>query len=420
MENEIPENLKGLARELDALAGAGSEDFDFDGLPDLAGTDFEPLAEIGRGGMGIVYEARQKSLDRTVALKVLAPHFAKDGDFRARFLAESRVVARLNHPNIVDVYAAGVKGNVYYFAMELNRGRCAAERKFQSLEEVAKFGITVADALAYAHSLGVIHRDVKPANVFINEAGLVKLGDFGLACMSGEVADSAGTAKYLAPELRAGKAASFASDQYSLGATLLELAAPFIAGKRRDDFVKILDKATRNAAAERYDSVAELALDLRRYLSHEPIVAAVPTLAHRLRLWSRRNPAACGGTAAAAFLLAGLVASLVYGYLNTRRALADADSARAAAELALEQVETEAAQTALALAGSVGTLDHSGEGMRANEIARAIETAEKLAGRFPDNKDIQSAVGRLRYAKAAHERFRIRRQHRADSMPGEL
>ena len=414
MENEIPENLKGLARELDALAGA--VDFDFDGLPDLAGTDFEPLAEIGRGGMGIVYEARQKSLDRTVALKVLAPHFAKDGDFRARFLAESRVVARLNHPNIVDVYAAGTKAGVYYFAMELNRGKCAAEWEFQSLDEVAKFGITVADALAYAHSLGVIHRDVKPANVFINEAGLVKLGDFGLACMSGEAADSAGTAKYLAPELRAGKAAGFASDQYSLGATLLELAAPFIAGKRRDDFVKILDKATRNAAAERYDSVAELAQDLRRYLAHEPIVAAKATFVHRLRLWARRNPAACGGTAAAAFLLAGLVASLVYGYLNTRRALADAESARAAAELArtateraLEQVEAEAAQAALALSTTLTDIDRSSGDFRADEIDRALKSAEALAERFPDNPDIKSAVRRLRYAKGVHSRMKFRR-----------
>ena len=396
MEEGIPRRLRGLMAELDALAGSTPPPDGLDGLPDLASADFALLREIGRGGMGVVYEAKQLSLDRTVAVKLLSPHYAKDPSFRARFAAEARIVAHLHHPHVVAVYAAGATGGHAYFAIEYVAGQTAQEHAFSSLAEAAALGITLADALAYAHACGVLHRDVKPSNVFIGDEGAVKLGDFGLACLRSEGdRASAGTRKYMAPECARGEAATAASDQYSLGATLLELAAPLLQTQRNRDFAAILDRATRSVASERYADMAALAADLRHFLAREPIAARPPSCLRRFGLWARRNPAACAGTVCAALCLAGFVVALVTGYVRTQRAL--------------EQVEAEAGRAALTLAETLANFDRTGGDMRANEISRALKSAEALAERFPDNPEIQRALGKLRYAQEAHNRFKARR-----------
>ena len=395
--------------ELDALAGSTPAPDGLDGLPELGGTDFALLREIGRGGMGVVYEAKQLSLDRTVAVKLLSPHYAGDSDFRARFTAEARLVARLHHPNIVDVYAAGTCRDQVYFAMEHVDGRTAQEHAFSSLAEVAALGRDLAETLAYAHGCGVLHRDVKPSNVFIGVNGAAKLGDFGLACLAGEAGSSAGTRKYMAPECMRGEAATAASDQYSLGATLIELAAPILQAKRDREFAAILDKATRPQSFDRYADMSALASDFRRFLAHEPVAARRPSCMRSLGLWSRRNPAACAGVACAAVCLAGFVVALVLGYVHTRRALAETEIARAETQRALEQVETEAGQAALSLAETLANIDRTGGDMRANEIGRAMKSAEALAERFPENPEIRKALGKLRYAQEAHQRLKSRR-----------
>ena len=226
MDTDVPQDLRGLAAELDALAGRASALSGADHLPTLDGADFEPFAELGRGGMGVVYAARQRSLDRTVAVKVLAPHLSSAPAFRARFADEAHLVAQLHHPNILDVYAAGSCNGCCYFAMEYVDGTTARDHAFASLDAVAAFGITVADALAYAHGCGVLHRDIKPANILIGADGTVKVGDFGLACLAGAATDASGTRNYMAPELLRGERATVLSDVYALGATLAEEAAP--------------------------------------------------------------------------------------------------------------------------------------------------------------------------------------------------
>lgn len=409
MGEEIPDCLKALATELDELAGVSPVPGGLDGLPAMVGTDFELLSEIGRGGMGVVYEARQLSLDRVVAVKLLSPHYADRSSFRERFAAESRLIARLHHPNIVEVYAAGECEGKCYFAMERVEGTTAKDHSFSSLDEVLTCGIQIAEALAYAHGCGVVHRDVKPANVFLASSGIAKLGDFGLACFSGSETDASGTRRYLAPEVTGGGSASAASDQYALGVALLELAEPFLRDSPNPDFAAVLDKATKAVPANRYADLAAFTADLRRVRAHEPVLARPVSLSRQLRLWSRRNPSAFWGAVIAAVCLAGLVVALVCGYVSTRRALVAAERARAETLEALCQVETEAARAALSLAETLAKVDRTGGDFRANEINRAIAFAEALAARFPDNADIKAALGKLRYAKEAHMRFRERR-----------
>ena len=391
-DSDIPQNLKALAAELDALAGREDAPSADTPIPALDGTDFEPFAELGRGGMGVVYAARQRSLDRTVAVKVLSPRLSSSPLFRERFAEEARLVAQLHHPNVVDVYAAGTYGADCYFAMECVDGTTARGYAFPSLADVAMFGVIVADALAYAHGCGVLHRDVKPANVLVGRDGTVKVGDFGLACLADAATDASGTQGYMAPEVRRGEGATALSDVYSLGATLAEEAAPFLHERPDADFAAILDKATAEAPAGRYAGMAELAADLRRYRAHEPVAARPPSVARRLRLWTRREPSAAVGAAAALTLAIGLFVSLAVGYVRTSAALA--------------QVEDEATNTADALVAALTATDEdrAAPDRRLAKLKRAKGTVEGLLRRFPGNEAMARAVERLSRAVEFTER----------------
>ena len=383
MPTELPDNLKSLAAELDALAGHASASSEADTPPALDGTDFEPFAELGRGGMGVVYVARQRSLDRTVAVKVLAPHLSDAPAFRERFAAESHLIAQLHHPNILDVYAAGTCGAVCYFAMEYVDGTTARDHAFASLVAVAVFGATVADALAYAHGCGVLHRDIKPANILIGQDGAVKVGDFGLACLADAAPDAAGTRAYMAPERLRGEGATVLSDVYALGVTLAEEAAPHLHEHPDADFAAILDKATAANPAARYVDMTAFAADLRRYCAHEPLAARPPSALRRLALWARRNPPAAIGAATALVLAFGLFTALAVGYVRTSAALA--------------QVEAEATNTANALVAALTATDEdrAAPDKRLAKLRRAKETVERLRARFPENEDMAHALERL-------------------------
>ena len=389
-EEEIPIGLKALAAELDALGGVSNGPA-VDALPDLEGSDFRPLALIGRGGMGEVCVACQLSLDREVAVKVLCPTLGRDAASRARFLAEARTVARLHHPNIVQTIAAGETNGRLYFAMERVLGETASEHVFKQADELVSFGIRVADALAYAHACGVVHRDVKPSNIFVGSDGVVKLGDFGLAVLADErPRDRSGTVKYMAPEQRTDGTASAKSDQYSLGVTMLELAASIPQLQRNRDFAAILNKATAENPGARYQGMADMAADLGRVLRHEPVAARPAGIARRLGLWARRSPAAAAGAVLVIVLLAALVASLAVGYVRTARALA--------------ATEREAENTARALIDAFTATPATGKsastfvGKRLVKLRAALRTIEELQRRYPENAEIPVAVERLRKA----------------------
>src|SRR5687767_3494648 len=193
----------------------------------------EILECLGRGGMGVVYKARQRALDRIVALKILAPERERDAEFAARFAREAQALARLSHPHIVTVHDFGeVKAAdgsaLFYLLMEFVDGvnlRQVLRTRRIAPEQALAIVPTICDALQYAHSRGIVHRDIKPENLLLDKSGAVKIADFGIAKIVGVDAapegKPAGTPEYMAPEQHtAPESADHRADIYSLGVVL--------------------------------------------------------------------------------------------------------------------------------------------------------------------------------------------------------
>jgi len=300
-ETYLPE----LAPEVAALA-------EIDGVLDAGGplpdrlSGHKIVAEIGSGGMGRVLLAMDEALGRKVAIKTLAPKYAGDPVLRARFMAEARAMARLNHPNIARIYSLGPAEEPPHFVMEYLEGapltRPASRLTF---EQRAALMHKVVLAAQFLHEQGIIHRDLKPANILVGPDLEPKLLDFGLALELGgqerlsAIGEVAGTPEYLSPEqARGAKALDARSDVFSLGAVLYELltgSPPFLGGstaellrrireeepelpRRRDraiprDLQNICLKALEKDPAHRYASAREMADDLRRFLASEAVLA---------------------------------------------------------------------------------------------------------------------------------------------------
>ncbi len=294
----------------DALAADGVEAAGV--LPRDFG-DFELTAELGRGGMGVVYQARQKSLNRVVALKMVRDvHLATPAD-RARFRAEAEAAARLHHPNIVTVHEVGTAAGQAYFCMEYVAGETLAQRVNRAgpvpAREAARLVGLIAHAVQHAHDHGILHRDLKPSNILLAGAGpdgsgaTPKVTDFGLAKVIDRAetltrtGDIVGTPSYMAPEQATGRAAvGPAADVYSLGAILYELLTgrpPFRAAHPVDTMMMVLTqepvrprslvptvdrdvelaclKCLQKPCDLRYPSAAALAADLDSFLAGEPM-----------------------------------------------------------------------------------------------------------------------------------------------------
>lgn len=200
--------------------------------------DYRIIRELGRGGMGVVYEAEQVSLSRRVALKILPYAAFLDQRSLERFKNEARAAAALQHPRIVPIYTVGLECGVHFYTMQYIDGHTLADASplLQSKNgqtnyaKVAQIGIQIAEALEFAHEVGVIHRDVKPANLLIDSSGNTWLADFGLAQLKGDrtlsvTGDVVGTLRYMSPEQASGKnhLVDHRTDIYSLGITLYEL-----------------------------------------------------------------------------------------------------------------------------------------------------------------------------------------------------
>ena len=173
-------------------------------LPD---SDYRLVRKIGNGGMGIVFEAVQVSLNRRVAVKLLNSSLLTNDEQRAQFENEAKVIAMLHHPNIVKIYSAGCSKERCYYAMELIEGKGLDSCQFDDLRELAQIGLQAAQALAYAHRCGILHRDIKPANMLLDTEGNIHISDFGIAfILSGNepIIESrgsrSGTLRYMAPE----------------------------------------------------------------------------------------------------------------------------------------------------------------------------------------------------------------------------
>jgi tRNA A-37 threonylcarbamoyl transferase component Bud32 len=304
---------------------------------------YEVLGEIGRGGMGVVYKARQPKLNRLVALKmVLVGSHASEQEL-GRFRAEAEAVARLQHPNVVQIYEVGEQNGLPYFSLEYcDGGSLAAQLNGTPLPapQAARLVETLAGAVHAAHQQKVVHRDLKPANVLLTADGTPKITDFGLAKKldggTGPTASGAivGTPSYMAPEQAGGKGkeVSPATDVYALGAILYELLTgrpPFRAATPLDTMLQVLGdepvpvrrlqpqcsrdleticlKCLEKEPSRRYDTAAALADDLARLLRGEPIQARPSGPADRVLKWAKRKPA-----------LACLMVVLVLWYFNLR------------------------------------------------------------------------------------------------------
>ena len=314
---------------------------------------------LGEGGMGIVYKARQLSLNRPVALKMIkAARFASHDEVR-RFQNESEAVARLDHPNIVPVFEVGQYEDQHYFSMKLIAGESLDKRPKGYLADprrTAELVATIAGAIHHAHQRGILHRDVKPANILIDPEGRPHITDFGLAkrvegdselTRSGAIL---GTPAYMAPEQASGKRGSvtMATDVYGLGAVLYVLLtgkAPFAGDSVIDvleqvrerppesptkrnprtprDLEVICLKCLEKDPRRRYASADAVAEDLKHWLAGEPIMARPVGNSARFWMWCRRNPVVAGATALASVMLVVVaVLSLLYARQQSRLATA--------------------------------------------------------------------------------------------------
>jgi serine/threonine protein kinase/tetratricopeptide (TPR) repeat protein len=424
--------------------------------------DFRLIREVGRGGMGVVYEAIQLSLGRRVALKVLPLAATMDPRQLQRFRHEAQAAAMLHHPHIVPVYGVGCDRGVHYYAMQLISGRslaaviadeavrlnpppspglagegsgvraavleiqepspptplpqsrqrgeiakaptapvaAASTRKTRRdkahYRRIAELVAQAADALEYAHSMGVVHRDVKPANLLLDDAGHLWVTDFGLAKLSTAAeltmsGDLLGTLRYMSPEQALARhgLVDHRTDVYSLGATLYELLTlrPAVTGEDKAEVLKhiafeepmrlrkldraipaeletITLKCLAKEPGERYVTAGELAADLRRFLDDKPIKARRPTVRQRLARWGRRHP----GVMAALGLVAGLTVAGAWAW----------DREKTQAETAARAVAAEA--------------DQLRDADRLPEALRAARQAADLLPRFGGDAGLRRAI----------------------------
>jgi Tol biopolymer transport system component/tRNA A-37 threonylcarbamoyl transferase component Bud32 len=245
-------------------------------------------SKLGEGGMGVVYKARDLHLDRFIALKVLRPEKVREPERRRRFIQEAKAASALSHPNIIHVYDIDQADGVQFMAIEYVEGKALGEligRKGLAISETLNYGVQIADALAAAHAAGIIHRDIKPGNIMVNEKGLAKVLDFGLAKLvettGGDpfaptvtIKDAArteegailGTVAYMSPEQAEGKKLDARSDIFSFGSVLYQMLTgkrPFQGETRMSTLSAILSKEPKRVR----DLVPELPLELERVVS---------------------------------------------------------------------------------------------------------------------------------------------------------
>jgi serine/threonine protein kinase len=345
---------RSYGRRKDGNVSRGSEKIDELG-------DYKIVREIGRGGMGIVYEAHQSSLDRRVAIKLLPKHMLNDEQV-SRFHREASTAAKLHHTNIAPIYGIGQSSGFHFYAMQLlsgvpldryvESGTTEEEDSLDplSINQVIEIGQQVASALHYAHEQGVLHRDIKPSNLLMDESGNVWMTDFGLAISreneTDQAASASGTLRYMSPEKFNDGIGDVTGDIYSLGITLVELLSgqpafegirvnelsdEIKSGKHRrltfhgrslpGDLKAVLKKSISIEASDRYQSAAEFGEDLKRFSETRPVAAKQKSSFGDSIRWVKRNKAFAIACAIAASML--LTTSLVslFSYFNVQAAL---------------------------------------------------------------------------------------------------
>jgi WD40 repeat protein/tRNA A-37 threonylcarbamoyl transferase component Bud32 len=343
---------------------------------------YEVLGELGRGGMGVVYKARDLKLNRLVALKMILAGGHAAASEVLRFKSEAEAIARLQHPNIVQIYHIGMHAGLPYFSLEFVEGG-SLDKKLNHQPRAAKQSAQIVETLARAvqaaHERGIIHRDLKPGNVLVGNGWVLKITDFGLARKIDEAVQTQsgnvmGTPSYMAPEQAAGQSHAIgpAVDVYALGAILYELLTgrpPFKAATTLDTLLQVMGseplsprqlepktpldletvclKCLQKAPAKRYASAADLAEDLRRFQAGEPILARPVSPWERGWRWAKRRPKEAGLLAALAFVVVVSLWSLFSLWRRAEAARADAVTQEGVATTAKVEVENKNAALAI-------------------------------------------------------------------------
>jgi TolB-like protein/predicted Ser/Thr protein kinase len=395
--------------------------------------DYELLEEIGHGGQGVVYRARQKSLNRLVALKVIGlAHWATEAHVK-RFRLEAEAAARLNHPCIVPIYEVGERDGACYFSMGLVEGGqldAVAKREPIPIRNAAELIAKLARTVSYAHEHGILHRDIKPGNILLDAQGEPHLTDFGLARLVEtestvtRTMEVLGTPSYMAPEQAVGNNArvTSATDIYGLGAVLYQLLTghpPFAGGTTYETVRLVLDteprqprlwnpKVDRDLATiclkclekdpqRRYSSALALAEDLERWLKHEPIRARRTGIFTRGRKWVRRNRKLVA-TGAACLLLGAAAIWLFRGDLfrapqfnppeKSIAVLPFLDLSQAKDQeyfcdgISEEILHALAKVDGLRVTGRTSSFSFKGKSVNAREVGKKLNVANVLEGRL--------------------------------------
>jgi len=435
IRSEHPELAEELLTELKTLEKVPSDEERAAPLGTLG--DYTLRRQVGRGGMGVVYDAWQNSMDRRVALKVLPAGIAADRKASARFLREAQTAGQLNHQNVVGVYGLGIEANTPYYSMEYVEGETLS-RIIQKIKEAEPEAETVfgkkdrpgyfeklasafantADGLQHAHSKGIIHRDIKPSNLILDGEGRLRILDFGLAHFEGQQSltgsgEILGTPQYMSPEqARARRVViDHRTDVYSLGATLYEVLTlrPPFRGKNSEatltqiihrdprspvqlnsliprDLETIVLKCLRKNPADRYGTAEAMAQDLRRFAQGAPVEARPQSWGEKMAHRASQHR----GKLAAAFLLLLLV-SFVCWLLY--------DKARTAREIELARYEPQVKSAIMKLEMSSllglgsGRFVWGSEGWNLEPLLKGLE--------FREGEPLDDAVTTLRKAAAA-------------------
>ena len=393
---------------------------------------------LGEGGMGVVYEAVQEHPHRTVALKVVKPGLAPS--LLRRFEHESQALARLQHPGIAQIHEAGVADTGFgpqpYFAMEFIRGqpfREYTEAHHLGLRERLVLMVKICQAVEHAHQRGLIHRDLKPGNILVDETGQPKILDFGVARVTDseaqvtrqtDVGQLVGTLEYMSPEQVLADPAEIdtRSDVYALGVILYEVLAgrrpyklsrqlheavqtireedpaPLSAVSRdyRGDIETIAAKALEKDKSRRYGSAAALAADIERHLADEPILARPASTAYQLQKFARRNKALVSGVAAVFVVLAAGIVASTWEAARTRqeRDRAVAERQRANNEAATAKAVTEFLQNDLLAQASDAT--QAGPQTKPDpdlKVRTALDrAAARIAGKFDQQPLVEASI----------------------------
>jgi tetratricopeptide (TPR) repeat protein/predicted Ser/Thr protein kinase len=423
-----------------------------DELPERIG-EFRVLREVGRGGMGVVYEAEQSSPRRIVALKTLRSDAASPSLLR-RFEREAEVLARLQHPAIAQIYEAGTatigRFSTPYFAMEFVRGEPLTkhvERRKLALRERLELLARVADAVQHAHMSGVIHRDLKPSNILVTEGGDPKVLDFGIARATDSgmllsthhtvLGQLVGTLPYMSPEQTRGAPEELdtRSDVYALGVVAFETltgrlphdvtrAAPLEAlrtiqhdeatrassldPRLRGDVDTILAKALEKDRERRYSTAHEFAEDLRRFLRNEPILARRASRAYLAAKFVRRNRALSAATVLLVAVLASATAVSTRLAWQRQRALEETEQARQLAETRRRELELAGDNLRAALERTTLARDEAQRQRAIAEAVRQFLVQDVLAKADPTlevERDLTLAQALERAARNLEARF---------------